>query len=160
MEVGRGNFAATIFSFYGAHKKSGSGEVADESGRGEEGEEVAGLEIGTGQLTDIQPGAVVELPSYAPEVCVETVVGFSEGEEVAATEEECSKTEVKEYPVVEIEPVTIEVAEDCVAMDTEPHPPTAERGSDDITEQDIFGSTDEDMESAGELMIVVSPILL
>ena len=128
-ERGR-NYVGAVVNFYGATSNS------EEKG-GQEGEcHGGGSEIGMGAIADDQPGAIMELPSYAPNVCGETVIGF-EGEVV---NEECSGNEVKENQTLEIDPVTMEIA----TTEDEPHPPTS--GTDDVTESDIFGSTDEDME--------------
>lgn len=140
---GEENSAAMIFNFYGAQESVNNNEGAVE---GDDKHHECGMEIGTNSITNDQPGAVVELPSYAPDVCVETVVVFSETEVVL---EDCSEKEVKKPQVVEVDAVTIEIArEESVAMEMEPHPPTTEcrQQCDDITEEDIFGSSDEDAE--------------
>ena len=109
-----------MFNFYGATNETETKETQHESG--------------TDEIAHEEPGAEVELPCYAPDVCIETVVGIRDSEEF-------SEKWVKEPspPLPEVEPVTVEVT--AVAVETECAPPT----SDDITEADIFGSTDDDM---------------
>ena len=110
-----------VFNFYGASNDTETGETRNESG----------VDIGTDSIAQEEPGAEVELPCYAPEVCLETVVGIRDTEEF-------SEKEVKELPPPEIEPVTVELI--AVPVETELALPT----NDDITEADIFGSTDDD----------------
>ena len=110
-----------VINFYGASNDTETGETRNESG----------VDIGTDSIAQEEPGAEVELPCYAPEVCLETVVGIRDTEEF-------SEKEVKELPPPEIEPVTVELI--AVPVETELALPT----NDDITEADIFGSTDDD----------------
>ena len=117
-----------VFNFYGANRESEAGGAEDESGK----------DIGTDHIADEEPGAEVELPCYAPEVCIETVVGIRDTQL-----EEISEKEVKEPPPPEVEPVTVEVM--AVPVETELAPPN----TDDITEADIFGSTDDDAPDGG-----------
>ena len=131
-EKTEGSFVGAVLNFYGATNNS------EEKG-GEYGEcHDDGTEIGMDSIADDQPGAIVELPSYAPTMCAETFVCL---EEVEVVNKECSENEVKEPQMLEIDPITMEIA----TTEGEPHPPTNE--TDDVTEADIFGSTDEDMES-------------
>ena len=123
----------TTFNFYGST-----------AGKGDECKLESGTDIGTNNIVDDQPGAVVELPSYAPEVCVETIVRSEEAEKF-------SEHKVKEPPTLEVEPVTIEIMEEHIAMETEPHPPTV----DDVTEVDIFGVSDEDTATEGAVITAV-----
>ena len=116
-----------VFSFYGAGG-SGSGEEPVEDGAGGSGSGEGPVEDGA-DITDDQPGAEVELPYYAPDVCAETVVGT----------EKFSENEVKEPEAEsEVEPPPIEIAE--IAVETEQALPTA----DDVTEADIFGGSSDD----------------
>lgn len=137
------NFAGSIINFYGAHEKvgSGGGGEGDGSGGGREGEE-KGEEGERGREKTVSEAEAekasaeqsVEVPSYAPERCVEGVAQFLPLEN---TEEswggEGSKTQMVEEPV---------------AMETEPHPSSLGQGAcvEDVTEKDIFGSTDDDMD--------------
>ena len=120
---------AAVLNFYGG-SESETGVVAEKVSVLDE----IGAEIGTDSVASEHPGAEVELPCYAPEVCVEKVVWAMETEK-------CGEKEVKEPPAPEVEPVTVEVRD--VPIETESAPPT----TDDVTEEDIFGSTDEDTPS-------------
>ena len=110
-----------VFNFYGASNETENGETRNEYG----------ADIGTDSIAQEEPGAEVELPCYAPDVCLETVV-------VIRDTEVFSEKEVKELPPPEVEPVTVELI--AVPVETELALPT----NDDITEADIFGSTDDD----------------
>ena len=118
-----GKCEAAVFSFYGAdEKETGKREI--------EGDMESGADIGMNGIIHDEPGAVVELPCYAPEVCE---VRLEE-----RTTEECSENEVKQPEVVvEIEPVTVEISEED-AMETTVAP------DENVTEADIFGSTDDE----------------
>ena len=114
-ESGRGEVEEkekAVFSFYGASGSEsavGDGPVQEREGETEREEGARD-----------QPEK--ELPCYAPEMCLETVVGT--GETVA---KQFSEKEVKE-----LESVTVEAAKE-----TEP-------ACDDVTEADIFGTSSDD----------------
>lgn len=113
----------TVVNFYGADKNE------MDKGENDVGEDQ--IESGTDKIVDDEPGTMMELPCYAPEVCVETVIGFEE-----PMIEKCSENEIEPSPILEIQPVTMEIE----SGDIEPHPPEVDK----VTEADIFGSTDED----------------
>lgn len=133
------NFAAAVFNFYGANEGASTNTG---TGKG------SGKTCGKNkmQIEAVCEGteAAVELPSYAPEVCVEAGMGVEVETEVLMAE--CSENEVNRG---QTGPVQTETADETIAVETKPHPPAHEECID-VTEEDIFGSSDEDMETCGE----------
>lgn len=126
------NFAAAVFNFYGANEGANTNAGTDE-----EDDKTCEVQI---DCSGEAEGAV-ELPSYAPEVCVETGRGVEIETQVLMAE--CSENEVSRG---QPDP---ESAEETIAVETKPHPPTNEECMD-VTEEDIFGNSDEDMEACGQ----------
>lgn len=135
----KGNFAAAVFNFYGANEGASTNVGTGEGG----GKSCDRNEMQIETVCE-ETETVVELPSYAPEVCVETGVGVEIDTQVLMAE--CSENEVNRG---QTGPAPTETAEELIAVETKPHPPAHEECVD-VTEEDIFGSSDDDMEACGE----------
>ena len=117
-----------VVNFYGADK--------NEVDKGENNVGLDRIECGTDQIVYDEPGTMMELPCYAPEVCVETVIGFEE----PMIEKDC-ENDIEASPIIEIQPVTMEI--EAGDDNIEPHPPPEVN----VTEADIFGNTDDESQT-------------
>ena len=127
-------------------EEEGGGEGEERTGvdgdEGKSGKEESEMGIGADQIILDQPDIIVELPSYAPEMAIEMVVGFTTQDAKTDTEKEALKGAA--CKLERAEAVLKEIEKESPIIPLEPAPgPLPTQSVDDVSERDIFGSSDE-----------------